>query len=110
LRPISTNDGNIIVLDFLSDRYLHTLIKNAFAVVCPSFYEGFGLPLLESMNLGVPVISANNSSLPEVGQDAVLYFDNNNYFDLEDKIKKPHGQCQPQGDCFCPLDCQRFWC
>lgn len=80
--------SNIIVLNFLSDQYLYALIKNAFAVVYPSFYEGFGLPVLESMKIGTPVISAKNSSLSEVGKDAVLYFDTNSYFDLEEKIRK----------------------
>ena len=39
----------------------------------PSLYEGFGLPVLEAMKSGVPVITADNSSLPEVGGNAVLY-------------------------------------
>ncbi len=46
----------------------------AHALVYPSLYEGFGLPLLEAMASDVPVISSNASSLPEVGGDAALYF------------------------------------
>jgi glycosyltransferase involved in cell wall biosynthesis len=42
--------------------------------VFPSFYEGFGLPVLEAMNVGIPVITSKKASLPEVGRDAVLYF------------------------------------
>lgn len=41
----------------------------------PSYYEGFGLPILEAMSCGTPVISSKGGSLPEVGGDAVLYFD-----------------------------------
>lgn len=41
----------------------------------PSIYEGFGLPILEAMSCGVPVICSNGGSLPEVGGDAVVYFD-----------------------------------
>jgi alpha-1,3-rhamnosyl/mannosyltransferase len=41
--------------------------------VFPSLYEGFGLPVLEAMQCGCPVVTANNSSLPEVGGDAALY-------------------------------------
>jgi glycosyltransferase involved in cell wall biosynthesis len=44
-------------------------------LVFPSLFEGFGLPLLEAMHLGVPVACSNITSLPEVGGDAVLYFD-----------------------------------
>ncbi len=79
--------NNIIVLNYLSDRILIGFIKNAYALVYPSLYEGFGLPVLESMALGTPVICSHNSSLPEVGQEAVLYIDANNFFDLKDKIK-----------------------
>lgn len=43
--------------------------------VQPSFYEGFGLPVLEAMSCGVPVVSSNGGSLPEVGGQAVVYFD-----------------------------------
>jgi glycosyltransferase involved in cell wall biosynthesis len=46
------------------------LLKGARALVFPSLYEGFGLPVLEAMQMGVPVITSNNSSLPEVAADA----------------------------------------
>src|SRR6185295_11131733 len=49
-------------------------MASAEALVYPSLYEGFGLPLLEGMSSGIPVISSNSSSLPEVGGDAALYF------------------------------------
>lgn len=51
------------------------LLKSAFAVIFPSLYEGFGIPVLEAMSAGVPVLCSNVTSLPEVGGDAVLYFD-----------------------------------
>ncbi len=81
------NKCNIILLDFLGDKYIVSLIKNASAVVYPSLYEGFGLPVLESMTLGTPIICADSSSLPEVGGKAALYFDSKNHQDLEEKIK-----------------------
>ena len=51
------------------------LCRGASVFIFPSLYEGFGIPVLEAMAAGVPVISANNSSLPEVGGEASLYFD-----------------------------------
>jgi len=51
------------------------LLRSAFAMVFPSLYEGFGIPVLEAMSAGVPVLCSNVTSLPEVGGDAVLYFD-----------------------------------
>lgn len=58
------------------------LLKNiASLFVYPSFYEGFGLPPLESMACGTPVICSSTTSLPEVGGDAVIYCDP---YDIED--------------------------
>ena len=56
------------------DDLLVSLYKSATAYVCTSFYEGFGLTLLEAMQYGCPVISSNTSSLPEVYGDAALTF------------------------------------
>lgn len=53
---------------------LELLYKRAGAVVVPSLYEGFGLPVLEAMSRGKVVVAAKSSSLPEVGADAILYF------------------------------------
>lgn len=57
-----------------SDEELCALYKSSEALIYPSKYEGFGLPLLEAMSLGCPVISSNSSSLPEVYGDAALSF------------------------------------
>jgi glycosyltransferase involved in cell wall biosynthesis len=54
---------------------LELLYRRAKAVVVPSLYEGFGLPVLEAMTRGQVVVAARSSSLPEVGGDAVLYVD-----------------------------------
>ena len=60
-------------LGFVSDDDLMTLYRCARVVVAPSSYEGFGLPVLEAMQLGAPVIAARASSLPEAGGDAAAY-------------------------------------
>jgi len=59
----------------VSDKLLAQLYKSALLFVFPSLYEGFGLPVLESMQCGCPALLSNNSSLPEVGGDAGAYFD-----------------------------------
>ena len=51
------------------------LLRNAVALVFPSLYEGFGLPILEAMAAGVPVTCSNTAAIPEVAADAALYFD-----------------------------------
>jgi glycosyltransferase involved in cell wall biosynthesis len=60
-------------LGFVSEEDLMTLYRCAHVVVAPSSYEGFGLPVLEAMQLGAPVIAARASSLPEAGGDAAAY-------------------------------------
>ncbi len=62
-------------LDWVSDAELEGLYELAAAFVFPSLQEGFGLPVLEAMNRGVPVACSNVSSLPEVAGDAALLFD-----------------------------------
>lgn len=61
---------DIIFPGFIADEELPTLYSAAAALAMPSFYEGFGLPLLEAMACGTPVVSSNAASLPEVVGDA----------------------------------------
>lgn len=66
----------IIMTGFVSQREKQALFTGAEAFVYPSLYEGFGIPLLEAMNYGLPIITSKVSSLPEVGQAAVMYLEN----------------------------------
>lgn len=61
------------ILDSVPQRDLPALYAGAKLFLYPSLYEGFGLPVLEAMSIGTPVVTSKNSSLPEVGKDAVLY-------------------------------------
>lgn len=71
----------------LSDKELIELYREASAFVFPSLIEGFGLPGLEAMSVGLPVIAARASCLPEIYGDAALYFDPHSVDDLVEKIK-----------------------
>src|ERR1700730_16601778 len=68
-------EGDCKLLGFVPDESLSSFLHYAEAFVIPSFYEGFGLPALEAMACGAPLISSNRASLPEVGGNAALYFD-----------------------------------
>lgn len=85
LKTENRHDG-IIFTGYVSDKELTALYKNAMMFVMPSFEEGFGIPILEAMACQTPVVSSNAGSLPEVGGDAVLYFDPNNIADMTEKI------------------------
>lgn len=68
-------DDIVKILGFVSDEQLQLLLKRAEFLVFPSLFEGFGMPILEAMTLGCPVISSNAGSLPEVAGDSAMYFD-----------------------------------
>jgi glycosyltransferase involved in cell wall biosynthesis len=65
-------EGRVRVLGFVDDDDLPALYRGADAFAFPSLYEGFGIPVLEAMGCGTPVVTSNVSSLPEVAGDAAL--------------------------------------
>lgn len=75
LQKEAKKDPNIRLLGFVEDKDLPVLYNLASLYCQPSFYEGFGMPVVEAMACGTPVVLAKTGSLPEIGQDAVLYFD-----------------------------------
>lgn len=67
--------GRIVYLKISSDGALAAMYNKALAFVFPSLYEGFGIPVLEAFSCRCPAILSNASSLPEVAEDAAIYFD-----------------------------------
>ena len=74
-------------LGYVSDEDLGLLYKNSNAFIFPSLYEGFGLPLLEAMSFGAPILCSNAASLPEVGGNVPIYFDPSDPIDLSQKME-----------------------
>lgn len=79
-------ENSVKFLDFVPDEELGFFYENAICYVLPSLYEGFGLPVLEAMGYGCPVITSNISSLPEAGGDAALYADPKSPEEIAEKI------------------------
>ena len=74
-------------LGYVSDKDLGLLYKNAKAFIFPSHYEGFGLPLLEAMSFGAPILCSKAASLSEVGEKVPIYFDPFDPIDLSKKME-----------------------
>jgi glycosyltransferase involved in cell wall biosynthesis len=83
----SSNIGKEIVFTgFVPNEFLPFLFNGASAFIYPSLYEGFGLPVLEAMACGVPVVTTNVSSLPEVAGDAAVLLNPYSVDELADGI------------------------
>ena len=80
--------NKIIFTDFLEDTELKWMYQNTRAYVFPSLSEGFGLPGLEAMVHGAPVVSSNATCLPEIYGDAASYFNPLDVSDMYEKINK----------------------
>lgn len=93
-KPLQTNKAwakaqgyeGVVYTDFLPDEQLNWLFTHTQAYVFPSLFEGFGLPALEAMGAGAPVVSSNATCLPEVYGDAAIYFDPLNVPEMAQKI------------------------
>jgi glycosyltransferase involved in cell wall biosynthesis len=77
---------NVVFTGYVDDSMLTTLFLSAALFVFPSLYEGFGLPPLEAMACGVPVVSSQATSLPEVLGEAAVFFDPTSIDNMADKI------------------------
>ncbi len=89
---------DVITPGLVSEKELIYLYNAAFIYTFPSLYEGFGLPPLESMACGTPVVTSNTSSLPEVCEDNAIYFDPYDTEDMAAKIHKLHTDTRLQAE------------
>ena len=81
-------ESKIKHLGYVSNEEKFALMKQTLAFVYPSLYEGFGLPILEAMSLGAPVITSRISSIPEITADAALLIDPNNDGEIANALEK----------------------
>ncbi|WP_320034572.1 glycosyltransferase family 1 protein [Halarcobacter sp.] len=81
------SNSNIYFLENVDNQSLVELYQSSKIFIYPSFYEGFGLPILESFSCMTPVICSNTSSLKEVAQDSALYCNPYDVDDIKNKIK-----------------------
>lgn len=70
-----TNRDNIVCMEAVENKKLNWLYKNAIALIFPSIYEGFGLPVLEAMSFGLPVITSKNIATEEISNGSALLVD-----------------------------------
>lgn len=82
------NKNRFETLDYVPDQKLEQLYKDAYCFVFPSLNEGFGIPPLESMRFGTPVLASCSSAIPEVCGDSVLLFDPYSISDIKNKIEQ----------------------
>jgi len=81
-------DDDVVFTGFVEDKVLPIFYRNALLYIFPSSIEGFGLPPLEAMSYGLPVASSNAPCLPEILQDAAVYFNPKENNDIVRVIKK----------------------
>jgi glycosyltransferase involved in cell wall biosynthesis len=73
---------DVVLLDYVKEEQLAKIMASAYALLYPSLFEGFGLPVLEAMQSGTPVVTSKFSAMQEMGEDAVLYADPNDAKDI----------------------------
>ncbi len=88
VRENSPYKNDIILKDYVSEKEKKDLLKNADVFAFVSLYEGFGFPILEAMEVGVPVVASNNSSLLEIAGDAALLVNSQNTEEISQAIYK----------------------
>jgi glycosyltransferase involved in cell wall biosynthesis len=77
---------DVVITDYLPENELALLMGSAYALVYPSLFEGFGVPVVEAMRANVPVLTSQNSSMQEIGETAALYFNPHDHADIAEKM------------------------
>jgi glycosyltransferase involved in cell wall biosynthesis len=80
--------GKVIRLPYVAENLKWDLLAKATLLLFPSFYEGFGLPVIEALSCGTPVLASCSSSIMEAGGDFAWYFDPNDFSDFEDQLNR----------------------
>ena len=75
-------------LGYVKKEEIPSIYRNAIGLIFPSLFEGFGIPIIEAFRSGCPVLCANNSSISEIGGNAVMYFDGLSISKISDSILK----------------------
>lgn len=88
----------VILAGYLSNEALEEVTAGAYAMIYPSLFEGFGVPMIEAMQSEVPVLTGNVSALPEIAGDAALYFDPSDHNDIALKIMLIYKDEQLRGE------------
>ena len=79
---------NVVYLGYVSDEQLSNLYSSCMFLAFPSFYEGFGLPLIEALSYNKPLLCSFASSIPEIASDAAIYIDPSNVTSIKEGLTK----------------------
>lgn len=91
----------VVFTGFVTDEELETLMRMTHFMIYPSLYEGFGMPLLEAMQVGTPVITSNLTAMPEVAGGAALLVDPFNVEDIKGTMAKLLGDGELRSEMIC---------
>jgi glycosyltransferase involved in cell wall biosynthesis len=107
LEPFVAN-GRILFTGFVTEPQKYALLRHAQATLYPSLFEGFGLPVLESLSVGTPCVASWSSSIPEVGGDCCSYFDPFSAEDFDRALRALLARRGPKLDAECRAHAASF--
>ena len=109
-RPLErfVENGRILFTGFVTEPQKYALLRHAQATLYPSLFEGFGLPVLESLSVGTPCVASWSSSIPEVGGECCTYFDPLNAADFGRALRELLARRGPALQAACRAHAERF--